>query len=317
MIGTLTRIAFAVIAPWAPPQNTAATTTAPDSCTMPAGWEEVAHSKPRFVVFGELHGTREAPAFVGRVACALAARGGTILVAVEHNAKQNAAFQHAWQQPHPKFAAALRKAGWAGRNDGVGSEAMLDMLVRLHALKASGRSIDMVAFNGPRDDAQAAKFRDLPGQGGHEAAQAENIRLAAGARAYDHVLVLVATSTPANAPRTAAAWRSSLWRCASARRTGSCPSTCGFRAERCGPVNWRRGSYSSPANPCRTRRSSAPAIRSAINPICRGRPSCPCRHLRGRTRRMAMTASSGSAGSPDRHLRCRTGERRPALTSCR
>lgn len=191
MIGTLTRIAFAVIAPWAPPQNTAATTTAPDSCTMPAGWEEVARSKPRFVVFGELHGTREAPAFVGRVACALAARGGTILVAVEHNAKQNAAFQHAWQQPHPKFAAALRKAGWAGRNDGVGSEAMLDMLVRLHALKASGRSIDIVAFNDPRDDAQAAKFRDLPGQGGHEAAQAENIRLAAGARPYDHVLVLV------------------------------------------------------------------------------------------------------------------------------
>lgn len=160
-------------------------------CPMPAGWSEVTRAHPRFVVFGEVHGTREGPAFVGDVACALAAKGERVLVAVEHGAVNDAAFQAAWRLPHPTFEAAITKVGWAGRRDGVASEAMLRLLVRLHALKAAGRAIDIVAFNGTRDAEQRRRFAGLPGQGPHEAAQAENIRLAADARPYDHVLVLV------------------------------------------------------------------------------------------------------------------------------
>ena len=58
-------------------------------CQVPIGWNDVAARKPRFVVFGEVHGTRQAPAFIGDVACALAARGERILVAVEHSATEN------------------------------------------------------------------------------------------------------------------------------------------------------------------------------------------------------------------------------------
>lgn len=160
-------------------------------CEMPSGWDQVVERKPRFIVFGELHGTREAPAFVGNVACALATRGERLLIAVEHSSMYDAAFQSAWDLPHAQFAAAIRDAGWAGREDGVGSEAMMDLVTGLHSLKEEGMSIHIVAFNGARDEAQREKFSHLPGQGPHEAAQAENIRMAAEAKPYDHVLVLV------------------------------------------------------------------------------------------------------------------------------
>jgi len=142
-------------------------------------------------VFGEVHGTRESPAFVGRLACSLAARGERILIGVELQATDNPALQRAWRLRDSQFAPTLRRIGWKGRTDGVGSEAMFHLLQRLHGLQSSGRNIDVVAFNGFADEAQSDRLRHLPGQGPHEAAQAENIRNAAGAGRYDHVLVLV------------------------------------------------------------------------------------------------------------------------------
>jgi hypothetical protein len=161
------------------------------ACAVPSGWAAVKARKTRFILFGEVHGSREAPAFFGSTACGLAAQGKRILVAVEHHTTDDAALQAAWALPHRQFAAALRSRGWAGREDGIASEAMFQMLVRLHGLKSKDRRIDVVAFNGTRDAAQRARFKDLPGQGPHEAAQAENIRLAADAKRYDYVLVLV------------------------------------------------------------------------------------------------------------------------------
>ncbi len=160
-------------------------------CRMPLGWDTVAARKPQFVIFGEVHGTRQAPAFVGDVACALAARGERILVAIEHSATENAILQKAWNLSDAQFLSALKRSGWSDPNDGTSSEAMSTLLVRLHQLANRGQSIDMVAFNGARDEAQSRQFSNLPGQGPHEAAQADNIRIAAKARSYDRVLVLV------------------------------------------------------------------------------------------------------------------------------
>ncbi|HEX8468857.1 MAG TPA: hypothetical protein VF620_13735 [Allosphingosinicella sp.] len=160
-------------------------------CAVPAGWSEVAKRRTRYIIFGESHGSSEAPAFVGKTACGLARKGERLLVAIEHQAPENDALQAAWKLPKSQFPAALRLTGWKGRNDGVGSEAMFELLLRLHSLKSDGKRIDVVGFNGARDSAQGERFKDLPGQGPHEAAQAENIRVAAEAKAYDHVLVLV------------------------------------------------------------------------------------------------------------------------------
>jgi hypothetical protein len=172
------------------PQGQAARQSA-STCAVPPGWAAVAARKTRFVIFGETHGTRESPAFVAATACGLAAKGERVLVAVEHNSNHNDLLQAAWALPSAQFATALRRTGWEGRKDGVGSQAMFELMVRLHQLKERGRRIDVVAFNGARDDEQRERFKHLPGQGPHEAAQAENVRRAAQARPYDHVLVLV------------------------------------------------------------------------------------------------------------------------------
>lgn len=159
-------------------------------CKMPSGWTDIAQRKPRFIVFGEVHGTQEAPELVGRVACALAAQGKHILVAVEHDVSFDPAYQAAWRQPPGKFAAAVLQAGWKGSRDGKGSVAMLNMLKQLHQLAWQGRAIRITAFDGERDTVQHRKFGSLPGHGPREAAQADNIRIAADAGSYDFILVL-------------------------------------------------------------------------------------------------------------------------------
>ena len=165
--------------------------SAAQACGLPPGWAEVEARRTKYVIFGETHGTAEEPAFVGRLACALARRRERLLVAIEQSATDNIDFQKAWATPDRTFKAALARAsGWKGRSDGVASEAMSALIIALHRLRASGRTIDVVLFNGTSDDAQRARFAALPGQGPHEAAQAENIRLAAAAKPYDHVLVL-------------------------------------------------------------------------------------------------------------------------------
>lgn len=158
-------------------------------CSLPTGWDTVI-GKQHYLVFGELHGSAETPAAIGEIACALSEKGKRLLVAVELS--DNAGLQRAWSAPHSRFTATALQAmtEWKTRNDGVTSQAMLNLLTALHALKYAGRKIDVVAFNDTMK-ARSTRFKDLPGQGPHEAGQAENIQVADAARSYDRVLVLV------------------------------------------------------------------------------------------------------------------------------
>jgi hypothetical protein len=161
------------------------------NCSIPDGWNAIAKREPKFVVFGELHGTRQGPEFIDGLVCALAKSGKSVLLGIEHDARDNAALQQAWVLPDEQFPTALAKIHWSGRTDGVASEAMFAMLVRLHALRQRGFPIHVVAFNSFRDQAQTKRFANLPGQGPHEAAQADNIQAAAKAGRYDVVIALV------------------------------------------------------------------------------------------------------------------------------
>lgn len=160
-------------------------------CISPEGWDAIAARDPEFVVFGEFHGTREAPAFFGSLACSLARKGERLLIAIEFSPSDDGALQDAWKADAAYFEDLLLNAGWRGRTDGVASKAMFSMLRNLHRLRLEGSPIDVVAFNGTRDADQKARFADLPSQGPHEAAQAENIAMAARAGSYDRTLVLV------------------------------------------------------------------------------------------------------------------------------
>lgn len=161
-------------------------------CEVVEGWQEVAALNPRYVIFGEWHGTEQSPAFVGNLACALSKQGKRVLVAIEHKSEDNPAFQAAWAKSGVEFEEQLlTTTWWKGREDGVASVAMFDMIAQLHALKEQGYAVSMATFNGAKDDAQEAKFAHLEAQGPHEAAQAENIHDAANAGHYDIVLTLV------------------------------------------------------------------------------------------------------------------------------
>ena len=72
-------------------------------CILPPGWSAVAARDPQFVVLGETHGTKEAPAFVSDLVCALAARGDRVLLAVEHSSIYDAGWQEAWALPQEQF----------------------------------------------------------------------------------------------------------------------------------------------------------------------------------------------------------------------
>jgi len=167
---------FAALAPWFLAALAAQTDPPLDeaACTAPEGWAHVVARDPDFVVFGELR-TNEAPAFVQNLLCGEARQNRRRLLAVEHSSWQDQAWQEAWALPNEAFRAALPCLDWRDREDGLASEAMLQLVLAAHAFKERGASIDIVAFNGARDDAQRARFAELPGQGAHKAAQAQNI----------------------------------------------------------------------------------------------------------------------------------------------
>lgn len=176
----------------------------PPACDPMPGWQELAsEADGKYLIFGELHGTVEAPLAVGEYVCA-AAQQGPVLLAIEFSATSNDAFQRAWSAPPEKFRETVFRElpQWGKRNDGVASEAMLAMLQRLHLLKSSGRRIDIVAFNGAKNDTQRAAFADLPGQEPHEAAQAANIRIASMAADYRHVVILAGGLHAKKSPST-------------------------------------------------------------------------------------------------------------------
>ena len=164
----------------------------PNACSLPVGWAQIEARKPHFVIFGETHGTRESPALVASVACALSKRGKRLLVAVELGAETDPQLQMLWARPSEGFRRAVMSQlpYFAGRQDGVASEAMLNLIDELHALARAGQNIDIVAFSGARDREQAQRWSHLPWQAAHEAEQAENISEAANRRRYSLVLVL-------------------------------------------------------------------------------------------------------------------------------
>lgn len=161
------------------------------ACSVPTGWDTVVGPSAHFVIFGEIQGTAESPTLFGETACALADRGEHLLVAVELASSDNAGLQRAWAGAPADFEKTVlaEMPQWKDGPDGVTSQAMMAMLARLHTLKADGKPIDIVAFN--TGAFEQLPYKDLPGQGPHEAGQAAAIRAADARGHYDRVLVLV------------------------------------------------------------------------------------------------------------------------------
>jgi hypothetical protein len=146
------------------------------ACVAVEGLEAVlARPGLRYLLVGEIHGTAEAPALFADMACAAAATGRPLVVAVEWPASSQAALDaFLAAEDEPEARAALMAAPAWDRPDGRSSEAMRALLEQVRALRLAGRAVSLVAFD-----------HEIPTPGtsdAREAAMAARLREAAGAR---------------------------------------------------------------------------------------------------------------------------------------
>lgn len=107
-----------------------------------------------YVVIGEVHGTTEAPAFTGRLACALASRGESVTVALELTSSlQDAIDAYMVSDGTGPARADLVKLGFTpprqGQWDGRSSAAMLALIESARQQARAGRKVRVVAIDVP------------------------------------------------------------------------------------------------------------------------------------------------------------------------
>jgi len=104
----------------------------------------------RLVILGELHGTKEAPAFAGTLVCNLAKGNKKIAFAIEMPASTQAQLQSAFLQ-NQKISASNEFDALSFWNssfqDGKRSQAYKDLLMTLWDLRATNESIKLIAID--------------------------------------------------------------------------------------------------------------------------------------------------------------------------
>lgn len=109
---------------------------------------------PRIVVFGEVHGTEEAPRFVANWVCNLAIKGGAVVVGIEHPSDEQALLDRFMGMDSGEAAGVLLDSSFWMRDaqDGRTSVAMLEMLEDLRRLRRNGADLKVVAIGSGTGD---------------------------------------------------------------------------------------------------------------------------------------------------------------------
>lgn len=137
----------------------------PVACTAePTGLAPLLHPGA-LIVFGELHGTTESPAFVANVACLAARSGREVAVGLEIPRDLQPQLDRFLDSPgRPDDVAALVNGEHWKSEDGNASKALLGVIERVRALRASGRNARVFFFDmaktdrGDRDQDMAANI---------------------------------------------------------------------------------------------------------------------------------------------------------------
>jgi hypothetical protein len=144
------------------------------SCAPLPGVEEIwADSKVRVVIFGEVHGTAEAPALFADAVCHAAQRG-PVTVALEQSETIQGVIK-AYVEGGSPFAreALVATPEWNGKfQDGRTSQAMLKLIDQLHALRAAGADVSVTAVMPARPSASQNYYEILMAAGWAEATRA-------------------------------------------------------------------------------------------------------------------------------------------------
>ena len=125
----------------------AALLSAQPTCAPPQGSDLLWRDQVRFIAIGEMHGTIEAPAAFGELVCE-ALKHGPVTVALEFPVQMQPVFDAFMDEPDEAAARDLildYEYGPFRFHDGRGSEAMLAMLQRFHALHQAGGDLKVLA----------------------------------------------------------------------------------------------------------------------------------------------------------------------------
>lgn len=164
---------------------------AQESCAPPAGIDQViSDEQVHFAIFGEVHGSVEAPALFGESVCAAAAEGKSVLVGLEFSESTTDAFHQFMRSAgSPEDVQKLLESShWLSQAaqfpDGRTSEAMLQLVKRLRELRAFGREISITTFVRPPPGS-------LETQTPYEQGLADSLVEANSDGSFDLVMVLV------------------------------------------------------------------------------------------------------------------------------
>ncbi len=163
----------------------AATPAQPLICeALPGTRQVLQENKQAYLIFGEMHGTQEAPRAFAEIVCE-AALQGPVIVGIEHPDSNRAAIQtYVDSSGSPADEAELIAGVFDGAGYGLSSEAMLALFQRLQSLRQAGADIQIAAFRngqmGPGGD-----------QGPYETGLAQSLIRAHDTRPEARVVVLV------------------------------------------------------------------------------------------------------------------------------
>ena len=137
------------------------------SCSWPLNMPSTS-----LLLAGEVHGTNEAPALIGDLACTSAKSENPVVVALEVPTEEQARLDHflVSEGSDADQVALLASRFWTRQpQDGRSSAAMLKLLHRLRTLRAEGARISVLAVDdgmaGSRDAGMAMRIRTAHSEG--------------------------------------------------------------------------------------------------------------------------------------------------------
>ena len=119
-------------------------------CRAVGGLQQLLQPR-RFLLFGETHGTVEAPAFIGDVVCEMAAAGAPVLLALELPASEQGRIDTFLASGGDTASLRALTDGpfWSRVQDGRTSYAMVQLIDRVRSLRRAGARLSVVAFDVP------------------------------------------------------------------------------------------------------------------------------------------------------------------------
>lgn len=116
-------------------------------CAPVEGVEQVLAGPGVFI--GDMHGSVESPAFLSALACHVVKSGRPLVVAMEYDAKDQAALDRFLAMADEKQATSLltRTSHWTGNRDGRASGAMRDALLAIRGYARAGGDVELMAYD--------------------------------------------------------------------------------------------------------------------------------------------------------------------------